>query len=73
MKPGSTLQDLDPSNMEIGSFRKAHPPPQGSVGWGAYVAEILGPNSLGSDVYVGDGQNILAAASTSESGGGSQV
>ena len=49
---------------DIVTYRKAHE----EGGWGAYVAEILGPNVLGQDVYVGDGQNILAAASTSGSG-----
>ncbi len=34
---------------------------EGSDVWGAYIAEILGPNFMGRDVYVGDGQNIVSA------------
>lgn len=67
MRKGSDLNEInDRNNLKIHTYRKAH---ETSDSWGAYVAEILGPNTLGEDVFVGDGQNILAASSAS---GGSQ-
>jgi hypothetical protein len=42
------------------SYNQVHDP-NNSESWGAYVAEILGPNFLGRDVLIGDGQNTLSA------------
>ena len=61
MKPGWDSQDLpqDPSELPMMSYNKVHDPKNPNM-WGAYIAEILGPNFLGRDVLVGDGQNTLA-------------
>jgi len=56
MKPGASLDDV--KNLPLSTYRKT------KESWGAYIAEILGPNALGNDVIVGDGKNIIAAAST---------
>ena len=58
MREGQSLAQIPSKNsLQIATFRHAHASP-GS--WGAYVAEILGPNFLGHDVFIGDGQNTLA-------------
>ena len=61
MRPGSSAQDLpqDQTELPMLSYNKVHDAANPSV-WGAYIAEILGPNSLGKDVLIGDGQNTLA-------------
>jgi len=60
LRPGEAIENLPhQSRLPLTSYRAAHDP-SGSGG-GAYVAEILGPNFLGRDVLVGDGQNILSA------------
>jgi hypothetical protein len=58
MQTGIDLAYLPPQDsLEIVTFRQAHASSESS---GAYVAEILGPNFLGHDVFIGDGQNTLA-------------
>ena len=58
MQIGIDLSSLPEQNsLKIVTFRQAHASPDSS---GAYVAEILGPNFLGHDVFIGDGQNTLA-------------
>ena len=58
MKTGIDLAYLPPQgSLKIVTFRQAHASVDSS---GAYVAEILGPNFLGHDVFIGDGQNTLA-------------
>ena len=58
MQAGIDLAYLPPQDaLKIVTFRQAHASPEAS---GAYVAEILGPNFLGHDVFIGDGQNTLA-------------
>ena len=61
MRPGSGPQDLpqNPGNLPLKSYKQVHDPNDPDA-WGAYIAEILGPNFLGRDVLVGDGQNTLA-------------
>ena len=58
MQTGLDLAYLPPQGaLKIVTFRQAHASSESS---GAYVAEILGPNFLGHDVFIGDGQNTLA-------------
>ena len=58
MQIGIDLEHLPPQNsLKIVTFRQSHASSESS---GAYVAEILGPNFLGHDVFIGDGQNTLA-------------
>lgn len=61
MKTGSGPADLPTNQAEIPmmSYNKLHDPKSPGL-WGAYIAEILGPNFLGRDVLIGDGQNTLA-------------
>ena len=61
MRPGSGPQDLpqNPGEIPLKSYKQVHDSNNPDA-WGAYIAEILGPNFLGRDVLVGDGQNTLA-------------
>ena len=78
MKPGWDTEDLplDPQDLPMLSYNKVHDPKNPQV-WGAYIAEILGPNFLGRDVLVGDGQNTLAFVGQEcpacQSGGNAQL
>ena len=61
MKDGQVHDQLpDQQLLPLKSYKKVHEAGD-SEPWGAYIAEILGPNFMGRDVYVGDGQNILSA------------
>ena len=64
MRSGSGHQDLptNPEHLPLKSYKQVHDP-NDPDSWGAYIAEILGPNFLGRDVLVGDGQNTLAHVS----------
>jgi hypothetical protein len=46
----------DQEILAIQSYKKVHESSDNGKAWGAYIAEILGPNFMGRDVYVGDGQ-----------------
>ena len=64
LKPGQRSVDLPhPSDLPLSSYRSVHSSSNNGQqsGSGAYIAEILGANSMGKDVLVGDGQNILSA------------
>jgi protein-tyrosine phosphatase len=50
----------DQEILQISSYKKVHESGDAARPWGAYIAEILGPNFMGRDVYVGDGQNIVS-------------
>ncbi len=62
MRRGQGALDLpqDQSKLAISSHKKVHDP-ENPDSWGAYIAEILGPNFMGRDILVGDGQNTLSA------------
>lgn len=65
MKPGQGVLELpqDQADLPMRSYKKVHSDDEDPTmpNWGAYIAEIVGPNFLGRDVLVGDGQNILSA------------
>eukprot|EP00095_Tigriopus_kingsejongensis_P005144 maker-scaffold100_size373717-snap-gene-2.51 protein:Tk05144 transcript:maker-scaffold100_size373717-snap-gene-2.51-mRNA-1 annotation:"receptor-type tyrosine-protein phosphatase alpha" len=56
---GQTAQSLPhQSDLALKTYREVH---RTSSASGAYIAEILGSNFMGKDVFIGDGQNILSA------------
>eukprot|EP00094_Tigriopus_californicus_P001276 TCALIF_01236-PA protein Name:"Similar to Ptp69D Tyrosine-protein phosphatase 69D (Drosophila melanogaster)" AED:0.07 eAED:0.07 QI:0/0.91/0.84/0.92/1/1/13/255/1330 len=59
LREGQSSHDLPhQSELKLRTYREVH---RASHDYGAYIAEILGSNFMGKDVFIGDGQNILSA------------
>ena len=59
MRLGQSERELPhQTELKMSTYRNVH---SSEDKWGAYLAEILGTNFMGREIFVGDGQNILAA------------